>query len=449
MVVAKKITKFKKDKDYDGLFHYVLDCYEKEDYKEPFDKYHVLFNLAECYLHGRGCVVDGQKAYELFSDLDFHRNEFMSEDYMRIRNGMGICYLYGYGVKQDYKQAIKWLQYVEHSSVSDGVVKGESYYYLGLAYEKTTPSSNYKQIMNYYQLAMDNDYEPAKEKLRDYAFECSRVDRMHEEEHLQFAADLDHKEALEELLARYSNSFYYRPNTAIKYGERLLALGNESYYVYSKLMENYKNICRYEKAKKMAFKLIDLGYEETYLDLASICFKSGEDYIQYIKEDTSFGKFLLSCHYYYGYVVDQDYKKARDLLNEAFKDENISFVYEYRIKDFVDMLMGYCRDLSQLENHIEAQFLLGNYYYHHKSTDNYKKAKQYLKKVVDNTKYNREDLKEKAKVLLHSVQDYLDKELGAVIKECMEKALEALEEAKYAGSETAAKMLEVYYEREK
>lgn len=124
------------------------------------------------------------------------------------QNNLGMCYKYGYGVKQDFKLAIKWFEKSARNNFAAGL------YNLGVmhASQKGTPL-NYTKAFELFQKAADQELEEALFNLGVFYYEGKGVSKDFEKAFECFlkAADLGCDMAHSKLLLLYPSRYSY-PN---------------------------------------------------------------------------------------------------------------------------------------------------------------------------------------------------------------------------------------------
>ena len=153
------------------VLYMIAECYYygrgvEQDYQKAFEMCNTLvgqgyetakFLYAQCLYYGNGVKRDSEKAFVIFEDFASKDENDIEAKYM-----VGISYLDGFGVEQNYNKAFEILNnLVENYNDDDSKLCVAEMYMNGWGVEKNTDLA-----LKYYKELAEKGYKDAEEKLK-------------------------------------------------------------------------------------------------------------------------------------------------------------------------------------------------------------------------------------------------------------------------------------------
>ena len=236
------------------------------------------FILGECYYYGWGVEQDYKQAVAWYRKAAEQGNA-------RAQCNLGVCYYNGEGVEQDYKQAVAWCK----KAAEQGYARAQ--YNLGYCYDVGQGvEQDYKQAVAWYKKAAEQGYARAQCNL-GYCYEYGQ------------GVEQDYKQAVA----------WYRKAVDQGNARAQCNLGY-CYDIGQGVEQDYKQAVEWYR------KAAEQGYATAQCNLG-VCYKYGQgveqDYkqaVEWYRKAAEQGYATAQCNlgvcYKYGQGVEQDYKQA-------------------------------------------------------------------------------------------------------------------------------------------
>lgn len=261
------------------------------------------YMLGVCYRNGNGAPLDIAIAIECFENVDL----------TNAKLELAELYLFGIGVKKDYKRALEYLKEAGSEPLK--------FYYLGYMYEHGLGvEKDLNEAFKQYEMARDKGIQAA-------------ISRLESADYQEYA----NKEKIKDLITQLQSTYAYTK-------ERLdillqiydLGVRSISYYIGEYYLG--KKEPEYQKALEYFLEAYDLGNKDAPAILGKMYLEglgvspNYEIALKYINEALKSGSvyatYLLSICYEQGLGVKQDTSKALELLKEAASKKEPQAMYK-------------------------------------------------------------------------------------------------------------------------
>jgi len=266
------------------------------------------YNLGVCYYHGYGVTQDYKQAVYWYTKA-------ANQGYAMAQYNLGVCYDNGFGVTQDYKQAVCW--YTKAANQGNAMAQCN----LGVCYDNGSGvTQDYKQAVYWYTKAANQGYAMAQNNLGVCYYHGNGVTQ-------------DYKQAV----------YWYTKaaNQGVDVAQNNLGA---CYYDGEGVTQDYKQaVYWYTKAANQGYAAAQSNLGDCYLQGKGVDEDDKQAFFWHSKaadQGHAWSQMRLGYFYYSGEGVNKDYGQARYWSDKALNNPKASEL----AKTFAEMTILFLDD---------------------------------------------------------------------------------------------------------